>query len=768
MSHGKSHHHHGDGGSHSHSSHHSGAERSESHTHHHSSTFHALHHEAAASLSSKPGAAHHDSSVNIDSSLAKPAAAKAAETVHITTAKVEKSASSTKADSAHTSSFKPTENHILDLHAIPKISLVNEAKPKQEHDLSSFVPAHLSENKANAQRVSGQAEAKNDLFAKAISDIRPQIVTPLSDMKPNVQRTAGQAEGQSDMFKQTVADAKPQTIIPGSDKQASAANGFDKSKSISDLTYAGAIVDRTAMVTDQQEKAKLNPGEVPQLKVSFTSPDQQTKPDFLIKQDGTIEMYNNPQTTGQKDIVVQFERNGDQFALTDAQKAAGGDFYSYLQNQLKSQYPQLASEAFKVDDSQGLLRDSKLPPEVKQNLEKQQAKPEVAPQSGLPEKSGPTMQDTRRINEGGRSSAVPRSDIDNMTPPAQRIPNEADRMAAMKDTVASYVTRGDKHPYDYVSKRGDRGWGIGRYGMTYGQMSNWLEGLTDEQIAELIKQGKLNPNQAANLKKMRDSVKHAKETGNEGDLHPFLKAMKNGEGTAEDMRKGVAEFMPDKVQELAASDQISKIAGELSKGAMQNGKEGSVDPGQVALSFVLGRTVDKQEFESNPQYKQFVDSARQAYRMQEQARMQGGDIINVENMAQVGDALNKMVGMQFWREAAGATEYGNKGCAIAVTRALQRMGVQIGTHLDVTGTAQEMRQRGWQEVSLAQAMRSGQLFVPVNKETGSHIGIGIGNQVWENSSGQRQFVTRNMNASTLRNSGRAFIVPIQAKDATKA
>jgi hypothetical protein len=733
MSHGKSHHQHGDGGSHGHSSHKGGAEHSESHAHHKlSSTFHALHHEATASLSSKPAGAHHDSAVHITDSHAKPAVAKAAESVHISTAKAEKGASSTKVDLSHVAEIKPTEKHIIDFNTFPKLSLINDGKAKSQHgDLSSLVPPHLA-----------------------------------ADGKANVQRVAGQGESQSDLFKHTLADAKPQIIMPVNEKQAMAVaapalNALDAKRTIADLSNSGAIVDRTSMVTDQQEKAKLNPGEVPQVKVSFTAPDQKTKPDFLIKTDGTIEMYNNPQTTGQKDIVVQFERNGEQFALTDAQKAAGGNFYSYLQTQLKSQFPQMAADQLKVDDTQGLLRDTNLPPEVKQNLERQKPAPDVSPQSGLPERSGPTIQDTRRISQGGPSAQVPRSDINNMTPPAQRIPNEADRMAAMKDTVASYVTRGDNHPYDYVAKRGDRGWGIGRYGMTYKQVSNWLEGLTDEQIAELIKQGKLSPDAASNLKKMRDSIQHAKETGKESDLHPFLKAMKNGEGSEQDMRQAVSQFMPDKVQELAASDQISKIAGELSKNAVANGKDGSVDPGQVALSFVLGRTVTKEESDANPEYKQFTESARQAYRMQEQARMQNGDIINVENMSQVSDALNKMVGMQFWREAAGATEYGNKGCAIAVTRALQRMGVQIGTHLDVTGTAQDMRQRGWQEVSLAQAMRSGQLFVAVNKETGSHVGMGIGNQVWENSSGQRQFVTRNMNGSTLRYSGRAFIVPIK-------
>ncbi|MBX9690076.1 MAG: hypothetical protein K2X27_25420, partial [Candidatus Obscuribacterales bacterium] len=369
----------------------------------------------------------------------------------------------------------------------------------------------------------------------------------------------------------------------------------------------------------------------------------------------------------------------------------------------------------------------------------------------------------RRISQGGPRSSVPRGDVDNMTPPAKRIANEADRMQAMKDTVASYVTRGEQKPYDYVSKRAERGWGVGRYGMTYGQIGNWLEGLSDAQIEELIKQGKLSPAQAGKLKQMRDSIKQAKASGNDADLHPFLRQMKNGEGSAEEMSKAVHEFLPDKVQELAASDQISKIAGELAQDKMRRGESGSADPGQVALSFVLGRTVGKEEAERNPEYKQFMDSASQAYRLQEQSRIQSGAVINVENMSQVSQALNNMVGEQFWREAAGATEYGNKGCAIAVTRALQRMNVPIGTHLDVTGTAQEMRARGWKEVSVAEAVRSGQLYVPVNKETGSHIGLGMGRQIWENSSGQRQFVTRDIGASSLRHSGRAFIVPIAAK-----
>lgn len=524
------------------------------------------------------------------------------------------------------------------------------------------------------------------------------------------------------------------------------------------------IIDKTA-VGDQLPKEKLQPGESPTIKVALTNPEdtEAPKPDFLVKKDGTVEMFSNPQKTGQKEIVIQYERNGDSTQLTDQQKAAGGALYSYLDAQLKSGNPQLQT---KIDDSQGLLRDSQLPEDVKKNLENPQnkaAETQINPASGLPERAGRTMQDTQRVTDGpSRGSNVPRSDIDNMTPPVNRIPDEAQRMQAMKDTIASYTSRGEQKPYDYVSKRGDRGWGVGRYGMTYDQYSNWMSGLTDDQIAELIKQGKLTPDQAKNLKKMRDSIKAAQASGNDKDLDPFLQKMKSGEGTEEEMKQMAQQMLPDKVQELAASHTISKIAMDQSNG-IKPGETSSADPGRTALSFVLGRNVSKEEAEGNADYRRFVESARQAYRMQENARNGSGPVVFVENMRQAAENLDKMVGEQFWREAAGATEYGNKGCAIAVTRALQRMGVEINTNLAVTNTMQDMRRRGWREVSLQEAMNSGQMYVPVNKETGSHIGIGIGRQVWENSSGQRQFVTRDMSRSTLRSSGRAFIVPIQEK-----
>ncbi len=120
-----------------------------------------------------------------------------------------------------------------------------------------------------------------------------------------------------------------------------------------------------------------------------------------------------------------------------------------------------------------------------------------------------------------------------------------------------------------------------------------------------------------------------------------------------------------------------------------------------------------------------------------------------------------MIGAQFWRAAPAATQHGNLGCAIAVTKALKAMGADIKTELAVTNTAHQMKEMGWKQVSLSQAMKSGQLFVAVNKETGSHIGLGIGQQVWENNSAQRRFISRKMNESTLRHSGRAYIVSLK-------
>ena len=646
-----------------------------------------------------------------------------------------------------------------------KISHSREANPLVERVAFPGKPEGnnaKSETKTAETGREASQDAPRQLSAKGDDQTKP-LIESLTSLQPPA-RPEGLPrvfliDASSKQQAEKALGAPPQTDKPAEAPPAPAA--AERPGQIS-------LIDRTSENPVSLEQGdKLKAGESPTIKVALTNPaDTTTKPDFLVKADGTVEMFSNPTVTGQKEIVVQYERSGDSTQLTDAQKTAGGALYGYLDAQLKKIDPAMQA---KIDDSQGVLRDSKLPEDVRKNLENPQTKaPEsqVNPSSGLPERSGRTMQDTRRMTDGGASSSVPRRDVDDMTPPVKHIPNEADRMRAMKDTIASYTSRGDDKPYDYVSKRGERGWGVGRYGMTYGQIGSWMEGLTDEQIQELIKQGKLSPKAAENLKKMRDSIKKAKASGDDKDLDPFLQKMKSGEGTDEEMKSLVKENLPDQVQELAASDTISKISWDQANNPLAKGENGSVDPGQVALSFVLGRNITKEEVDGNPDYKKFAESARQAYRLQEQARNQKGEIINVENMSQVSSALNKMVGEQFWREAAGATEYGNKGCAIAVTRALQRMGVPIGTHLDVTGTANDMRRRGWQEVSVGEAMRSGKLFVPVNKETGSHIGLGLGNQVWENSSGQRQFVTRNMSSSSLRNSGRAFIVPIEEKKAS--
>ncbi|MBX9568777.1 MAG: hypothetical protein K2X77_07770 [Candidatus Obscuribacterales bacterium] len=673
-------------------------------------------------------------------------------------------------------------NYSSSLHGEATRSLSSHSSSERSTTSSSPAPLHiarlsLSSSDAGEHKVSARAKDHGNSRERLLHSTEPAPVERVSHKAEQKQeaRTLTSKQDQPSLeqelngLKAPKSEGLPRVFLVEQQNKASdnkvGAPAQETKNEAKPLQFP--IIDKTA-AGDQLPKEKLQPGESPTIKVALSNPEdtEAPKPDFLVKKDGTVEMFSNPKQTGQKEIVIQYERNGDSTQLTDQQKAAGGALYTYLDAQLKQGNPQLQT---KIDDSQGLLRDSQLPEDVKKNLENpEQKSPEtqINPASGLPEKAGRTMQDTRRITDGpSTGSNVPRSDIDNMTPPVKRIPDEAQRMQAMKDTIASYTSRGEQKPYDYVSKRGDRGWGVGRYGMTYDQLNNWMSGLTDDQIAELIKQGKLTPDQAKNLKKMRDSIKAAQASGNDKDLDPFLQKMKNGEGTEDEMKQMVSQMLPDKVQELAASHTISKIAMDQSNG-VKPGETGNADPGRVALSFVLGRNVSKEEAEGNADYRRFVESARQAYRMQENARNGSGPVVYVENMRQAAESLNKMVGEQFWREAAGATEYGNKGCAIAVTRALQRMGVEINTNLAVTNTMQDMRRRGWREVSMNEAIASGQLYVPVNKETGSHIGIGLGRQIWENSSGQRQFVTRDVGGSSLRHSGRAFIVPIQEKKAS--
>lgn len=121
--------------------------------------------------------------------------------------------------------------------------------------------------------------------------------------------------------------------------------------------------------------------------------------------------------------------------------------------------------------------------------------------------------------------------------------------------------------------------------------------------------------------------------------------------------------------------------------------------------------------------------------------------------------MKEAVGKRLWTSAAAATENGNLGCAITVTKILRAGGVPVKEVLSVNETRSEMERLGAQRVSLNEAIESGKPYVVIKKQGGSHTGVGIGRTIVENSSGQRKTVERDISQSSLRSGSYAYIVP---------
>lgn len=534
---------------------------------------------------------------------------------------------------------------------------------------------------------------------------------------------------------------------------------LDSSKSVADLTKSGAFIDmtnRTGTVgTDGREQA--TDGKAPKVTVLLTdATGQAPKADFMIKADGSVAVLNNPEQTKNKEIVVAIERGAGQLMPNAQQQSALNDLYTYLDGRLKGQFADAQEKGVQLDDQQDLV-----PKQLEESL-KVRSKPEDQPQSEIPESAREQTQQMGRFkgSGGGRMSRQEADDyFPERTVPRER--GEDNKIAAMKDVVAGFNSKGAARPYEHVVDRGERGFGVGRYGLTYDQIGNWLANLDIEGLEELERQGKVPKGTAARMKRMKASMEKAKASGNDGDLDPFLQKLKAGDKNNPVTAQDINENFGKEVQELAGSFNVGKLSQEIGS------TTGKVDPGELALGMMLGRVPTAQDMQSEDN-KRFVEAARQAYNIAEARYEQRGNNLEFGDASTLTDAMKEAVGKQLWKSAAAATEFGNLGCAITVTKILRAGGVPVREVLSVNDTAAEMRRIGAQPVSLQEAISSGQPYVVIKKQGGSHTGVGIGRTIVENSSGQRRTVQRDISESSLRSGSYAFIVPTKYNNARTA
>lgn len=601
----------------------------------------------------------------------------------------------------------------------------------------SALSTHSGDASANLSRfVSGISVSDHSpaSTARTAGDASSVTITPLAELGSN---TGGD-----------VREAAPRTATPD----------LTANPSVEDLARAGVFKDMTASQTDRTERTRLAAGEIPGITVKMTdagSDPTKQQADFLIRKDGSIELLNNPEKTGQKEIVVAVERDAGQLKPSDTQQQALNQLMTYLDGRIKSQYPEAQAQGVKVDDQQSLV-----PEELKNSLKVDSSTAPTNPE--LPESANRQIQDMNRFRGSG-DGTMSRRQANDYFPERSvpREPNENDRIAAVKDTVASFVSRGDQRPYEHVVHRGDRGWGIGRYGLTYDMISSWLDNLDIGNLEQLEKEGKVPKGTAARMKAMKESMARARRSGKDSDLDPFLQKLKAGDKndpiTADDINQNFGK----EVQELATSYNVGRFAEEMG-GTTQN-----VDPGKLALAMTLGRVPGEQDL-NDPANKQFVDAANQTYQIALNRYTQTGDTIPFTDASNLTEAMRNSVGKALWTDYAKDTENGNLGCAIAASRILRAGGVPVREQLGVDGVRSDMEALGARPTSLSAAINSGRPYVIVKQEGGSHVGVAIGRTVFENSSSRGRVVQRDIGSSSLNSGSVAYIIPSQYVNTDRA
>lgn len=473
-------------------------------------------------------------------------------------------------------------------------------------------------------------------------------------------------------------------------------------------------------------------------------------PDFVVDKDGTVTINHNPDRKPEDPVIIQVQRDRGQ---TEAPEQAQQEAIDGLVKYIADKYMQKSADGKldgKIEDDQGLVTDAT----------KQKIAPDVVP-SDLPSTA---RQQTDAVNRwdgagsasggdgggggygGGTGGRISPEQQREYFPPRDvpRQTDESDRLAAIKDVVAGFASRGDEHPYSHVEARGAQGWAVGRYGFTSDQISSfgdWLSGLSDEQIEELIKKGVLP-------KGIKNFIKRIKSK--EGQA--FLKQLKDGKEkpSKEDLDKFFggedegSEAEAHATQEATASYLITKYNNAFGP---KDENDSSSNIGKIALSMQLGRVATEEDFK-NPEYQKLMNAAEKAFPLSLQ-RVINGEIPQTIDLSDKAKSIAAVaqadVGKALWTEQAGPTQQGYLGCAASVSKALRQAGaVEPGFNENgVYYLDQHLQKEGWKPVDFAHR-QPGDVIIGYRTTPsasgggGAHTGIvGDGGRTYSNSSNDR-------------------------------
>jgi|GEM_PF-697925 len=377
---------------------------------------------------------------------------------------------------------------------------------------------------------------------------------------------------------------------------AAPAEQLDRTKTVGQLMTAGVLQPVDATTARKAADAPvqvLKPGESPQVTVTYADaaagPNQKA-PDFIVKQDGSIQASGDPSAANKKDVVIQVERPAGSTANPDVnqQKSIDG-LVNYLYGRYATDNPAVAQNGLQLNDQYGLISD-RVSQQVAAKTATDDAGTAATRQNFAPQTQGAMSQASRFTP--GSSGSMSRGDIGNYVPERSepRVKDETQTVADIKNAIAAEfrpdaATKENANaPYETVrmDRRGaSEVPAIGRYGMTYPVIRGWFAGFGGFDLDSDDEEGFL-AHVDAMAKSGKISKKFAAAMHKPGAAHKFLNAMHQMKAGHMPNKADMKELMPAELQEQIAADTVNKFS-QMAKG----------DVGKTALGFHLGKSPDQ-------------------------------------------------------------------------------------------------------------------------------------------------------------------------------
>jgi hypothetical protein len=388
-------------------------------------------------------------------------------------------------------------------------------------------------------------------------------------------------------------DAPSQLIGPG---DAFTINqNLDSNSSPADLVKSGAISEvqdkRKVVGSDRSREVKPEGDtQTPKISVELQNLVDPTKnPNFVIKENGQIEMQGNPELLKSKDISIVLQRRDGQLDPTAKQLEATDRLVKYLSERVQSQNPQARAKGIELNDKDNVVLSQT---ERETNL--------YVPKAlrNFTQQTQESIQYMHRV-KGITGLDMPRTQTDGMgsigTRTVPALPGETKHESAIKESIAGLFQPDKASVYETIRQHPDGQYKVGRYGLSGEQLRGFADNLG-------------NPPNAQTIDVLVQHGRLPREFGEKLKNPAFLQQFKD---FADKLNRGqqptkaeLNEFLPKEVQEGITSRLLDSYRARLGDRA-----------GETTAAMLLGRAPENLSSAdlNSAEGKQLKQAGRQLY-----------------------------------------------------------------------------------------------------------------------------------------------------------